>query len=90
MDLACQRVQDRIVKGGHHIPRAVIRRRYKSGLANFFNLYEPILDTWMILNNSGEKPELIAKKGRAVEIFNAAAYNRFLTGRKGCHGKKCA
>ncbi|MFH0920987.1 MAG: zeta toxin family protein [Fibrobacterota bacterium] len=82
MDLACRRVQDRMVKGGHYIPRNVIRRRYKAGLANFFDLYEPLLDTWMILNNSGKNPELIAKKSLSIEILDDVIYDRFLSGKR--------
>lgn len=38
-ELAISRVETRVKEGGHHIPEEVIRRRYKSGLKNFFNLF---------------------------------------------------
>ncbi len=38
--------------GGHSIPEETIRRRYKTGLKNFFSLYKPIADYWQILDNS--------------------------------------
>ena len=37
--LAIERVALRVQEGGHHIPEAVIRRRYEGGLRNFFRLY---------------------------------------------------
>ena len=37
-ELAISRVETRVKEGGHHIPEDVIRRRYKSGLKNFFQL----------------------------------------------------
>ena len=36
--LAISRVQERIKMGGHAVPEPVIRRRYRAGLKNFFNL----------------------------------------------------
>ncbi|UCS94006.1 zeta toxin family protein [Echinicola marina] len=60
-DLAVQRVRVRVQEGGHHIPENVIHRRYVNGLKNFFNLYLPIVDQWILINNSGEPYEIIAK-----------------------------
>jgi predicted ABC-type ATPase len=52
-DLALTRVRDRVRTGGHHVPDEVVRRRYKRGIVNFFRLYLPLLDSWLILDNSG-------------------------------------
>lgn len=38
-DLAVSRVKIRVKEGGHNIPENIIRRRYESGLINFFKLY---------------------------------------------------
>jgi predicted ABC-type ATPase len=59
-DLAVERVATRVRAGGHHIEEAVIRRRYQRGLANFFNLYQPIADTWAVYDNSLASPSLVA------------------------------
>ena len=32
------------------------------GINNFFILYEPLLDSWMLFDNSKAKPVLIAKR----------------------------
>jgi predicted ABC-type ATPase len=58
---AVQRVAERVVKGGHNIPSEVIERRYHRGLFNLINLYIPICDTWMVVNNEGVTPEPIAE-----------------------------
>ncbi|MEE9451945.1 MAG: zeta toxin, partial [Gammaproteobacteria bacterium] len=34
------------------IPEETIRRRYISGIKNFFNLYQPLLDQWRFYDNS--------------------------------------
>jgi predicted ABC-type ATPase len=42
--------------GGHDIPEETIRRRYDSGLQNFFKLYQPLATTWQMYDNSGGPP----------------------------------
>jgi predicted ABC-type ATPase len=59
IDLALDRVADRVRQGGHNIPEATIRRRFVSGLRNFENLYKPIVDKWMLYDNSGLEPVLV-------------------------------
>jgi predicted ABC-type ATPase len=61
-DMAVQRVAARVRAGGHHVPETTVRRRYASGLRNFFQLYLPLVDTWRMYDNSrGLDPLLIAK-----------------------------
>lgn len=66
-ELAISRVATRVKEGGHNIPEDVIRRRYKSGLKNFFNLFLPRVDNWLFVNNSGDNYEIIAE-GSTNEI----------------------
>ena len=58
--LAIERVRQRVRLGGHDIPIPVIRRRYYSGIRNFFDLYMPLADQWRIYDNSGLTPRLVA------------------------------
>lgn len=51
-DMAIERVKERVRLGGHDIPEAVIRRRYHRGIRNFFNLYQSLVDTWVVYDNS--------------------------------------
>jgi predicted ABC-type ATPase len=62
-ELAVSRVARRVKEGGHHIPEDVIRRRYKSGLENFFRLFQPKVDNWLFVNNSGDTYEIVAEGG---------------------------
>jgi predicted ABC-type ATPase len=64
---AMQRVAERVVKGGHNIPSEVIERRYYRGLFNLINLYIPICDTWMVVNNEAVTPEPVAEGGLNIE-----------------------
>lgn len=59
--LAISRIQDRVAEGGHNIPRQDARRRFTRSIHNFFNLYMPLSDSWMLFNNAYAPPELIAK-----------------------------
>lgn len=72
-ELAISRVQERIKMGGHAIPELVIRRRYRAGLKNFFNLYRPIADSWRLYDNSNiNKLSLIAAEmqGNTLTVEN--------------------
>ena len=56
---AVARVAARVRQGGHDIPKATIRRRFASGLANFRNVYRHRVDFWQMYNNGGETPVLV-------------------------------
>lgn len=61
-ELAIARIKERVQEGGHHVPAEDVRRRFARGINNFFNLYEPLLDYWMLFDNSKAKPILIAQR----------------------------
>jgi predicted ABC-type ATPase len=69
-DLAVKRVETRVSEGGHNIPEDVIRRRYKNGIKNFYQIFEPIVNEWMFIDNSGEPYEIIAYKNRVGKYVN--------------------
>ena len=58
--LAIARIKDRVAEGGHNVPAEDVRRRFQRSLSNFFNLYKPLLDSWMLFDNSADLPRLIA------------------------------
>ena len=61
VDLAIERVKNRVLEGGHNVSQQVIKRRYATGLVNLFERYIPICDYWMIFDNSNPKAELVAE-----------------------------
>jgi len=70
-ELAIARIKERVQEGGHHVPAEDVRRRFARGINNFFTLYESLLDSWMLFDNSKTKPILIAKrKNGHREIIN--------------------
>lgn len=66
VELAVERVKNRVVEGGHNIPTDTIKRRYYAGLNNFIHLYKQKVDYWMLIDNSQTSPILIAE-GRSNE-----------------------
>jgi predicted ABC-type ATPase len=60
IDIALERIADRVRRGGHNVPEDIVRRRFKKGLPNLFQLYRPLLDSWVIFDNSSDTPNMIA------------------------------
>lgn len=80
-DLAVSRVADRVLRGGHSVPEVVIRRRFISGLANFFALYVPVVASWQMFDNSDAAgPRLIAegRMGAAPTVQDQEAWQRLI------------
>lgn len=65
-NLAISRVEERIRLGGHSVPTDVIKRRYQSGLNNFFNLYKPMADFWQLIDNSDTNKLVPIASGSAI------------------------
>jgi predicted ABC-type ATPase len=75
-ELAISRVKQRVKEGGHDIPVNVIKRRYKNGIANFFDFYEETVDSWVFINNSNKKQEIIAEGGsNQLDVYNYSIWN---------------
>lgn len=69
VELAIERVKSRVEEGGHNIPEEIIRRRYTRGLKNLLKIYLPLVDGFMIIDNSDTEYNLIAEKNIGDEIF---------------------
>lgn len=62
VELAINRVESRVIKGGHHIDIEVIRRRYKRGIINLFQIYITLVNECLIFDNTNVDYELFAIK----------------------------
>lgn len=62
-DMAVQRVAERVRQGGHDIPDATIRRRFEAGRRLFGAVYQPLVDEWVLYDNSGDEPLLLDCSG---------------------------
>ncbi len=59
-DLAVQRVADRVKLGGHFVPEDDIRRRYARGSDNFWRIYRPVFNDWIMFDNATNQMRKIA------------------------------
>jgi len=76
-DFALDRVAERVRSGGHDIPSDTVRRRYRSGLRNFFNLYEPLVSTWRLYDSSGPEPQLVATRleSQPIKVYDEGVWS---------------
>ncbi len=78
-DLALSRIKTRVARGGHNVPAEDVIRRFRRSVSNFFRLYQPLLDSWSLLNNTGPIPILIAeKKNGKIAVVNENLYDRIV------------
>lgn len=79
-DLNVERVALRVQSGGHHIPEATIRQRYRRSIRNFLDLYRPLANHWEVHDNSDPNlVHLIAASGPNGErVIDAHIWARFL------------
>src|SRR5438128_2427136 len=59
--IALHRIQLRVAQGGHNIEAHVVRRRFKAGLQNFQRIYSKLVDSWILYDNTGVTPRLLAE-----------------------------
>lgn len=79
-ELAIERVKERVNEGGHNIPEQIIRRRYNKGIKNLINLFVPVVDNWMVIDNS-ENPFITVAEGQQGEnmiIHDKNIWNRIM------------
>ena len=78
IELAIERVKLRVKEGGHNIESEVIKRRYKNGISNLFEIYLPIVNEVMIFDNSEGVYELIAEKNSSenMSVHNIEKFSK--------------
>jgi len=73
--LAIARIKDRVAQGGHDVPIKDIKRRFNRSTENFFNKYRLLADKWILFNNSGPKPKIIARKqNKHIDIIDKVLF----------------
>ena len=68
---ALARVRERVRKGGHAVPVADIRRRFRRSLEQLVADYLPMADDWQVCDNSGSQARVLAtSRSHAIEAVN--------------------
>lgn len=79
IQLAKERIKQRVKQGGHHVPDADVKRRLDRSLKNFFDLYMPLADGWDIFDNSTMKPVLVVKSNeKGLKVFDKGLYQYWM------------
>lgn len=78
-EICIERIKERVLKGGHHIPNEDVIRRYSRSIYNFWEIYKNNADNWILLYNSEEKfQEVALGQGDNFIINNSSLFNVFL------------
>jgi len=76
-ELAIKRVAERVKHGGHHVDSGIIRRRYRAGIKNLFNLYCPVVDYFLFIDNSVMPSEVIAEGNiKSIKFYNEEKFKK--------------
>jgi predicted ABC-type ATPase len=79
VEMNVERVANRVREGGHNVPEADVRRRYRRGIANFLQVYRQLANSWTLFDNSSQFPREIAfALGGEPTILDADAFQRFI------------
>ena len=79
VSIALTRVRDRVLRGGHNVSEALVRRRFERSIRNFLLRYRPLSDSWMLSDNAGDAPVLIASEEKAnTRIIDQVLYENLI------------
>jgi len=67
-ELCVERVKTRVIKGGHHVPKEDIIRRFYRSKENFWKNFTYLVDEWHLLYNGEESFQQVAVGNK--EEFN--------------------
>jgi predicted ABC-type ATPase len=73
-----RRVANRVIQGGHNVPEADLRRRFRLGLQNLFTLYRPFCDTWNVYLNADDAILLAHGTSEKLEINRPQLFQNFV------------
>jgi predicted ABC-type ATPase len=78
-EVCVSRVEQRVRKGGHHVPTTDIKRRYGRSMVNFWQKYRFATDDWALYYNSGtEFVELAYGEQDNFQIKHPTIFSQFL------------
>lgn len=73
-----RRVANRVIQGGHSVPEADLRRRFRLGLQNLFSLYRPFCDTWNVYLNADDATLVAHGTPDTLEIDHHPLFESFV------------
>jgi len=80
VDVALSRIKQRVLRGGHDVAEAIVRRRFDRSFRNFFVEYRELAHSWYLFDNTSTRPATIAfKTGDRIRIMNQQEYKTLIT-----------
>jgi predicted ABC-type ATPase len=78
-EILIERIKVRVEKGGHFVPDEDVRRRFKRGKSNFWNVYKNLADSWsLVYNSEGRFYEFVVGERDETNVFDENLYGKFL------------
>jgi predicted ABC-type ATPase len=78
-EICIQRISERVLKGGHDVPKVDIKRRYYRSKTQFWYTYKNQADYWHIFYNGIDGfIEIVVGKGTQFNVINDALFELFL------------
>ncbi len=79
VEIAVERVAERVRQGGHDISKPVIHRRFHLGKRNLSRLYGELWDSLLFFDASELPPRMIAEKsGKILKIIDQPTYDKMM------------
>ena len=79
VELGLARIRERVLRGGHDVPEAVVRRRFDRSISNFLVHYRQPADSWTLYDNTGAVPSVIASEERGqLHLNEVRRYNELV------------
>ncbi len=82
-EMSRNRVQQRVILGGHDIPLEDIQRRFLKSHRKFWTIYRPLADNWRVFDNSNSAdPYTRLAKGTGenwIDVLDEYGWQRLLT-----------
>lgn len=76
VDQSKRRVHERVLHGGHDVPKDVLERRFPRSLRNLFNEYASAVDLCRCFINTKSMPELVFEQaGNTRRVFDESTLN---------------
>ena len=78
-DTCIARVKERVQKGGHDVPELDVRRRFTRSAANFWSLYRPLCDRWLLMYNASAEAHPVAEGNPTTHsVKDSDLFNTFM------------
>jgi predicted ABC-type ATPase len=80
-ELCLHRVAQRVAAGGHDVPEADVRRRFRRSLRQFMQRYRTLADDWVVMFNGESGYTTVAhgtgSDAASITVFDDILWNRF-------------